>query len=150
MFLEVEHNPNFDGSYFLRFKEVGPARRVTHVKIYDRVSQGEWCEVTAWCDDSKTPLRPAYAQPVEDSGAGKSFLVFGGNWGIRLKPETTPGMWDLYNPQQWGEGYLLVADPRDLRFGQTFSLRSEGEGWFSSEEDGPQGVLETRAKKDSK
>lgn len=117
MFLEIENNPNFDGSYFLRFNEVGPPRIVTHVKYYDRVSQGEWCEVTGWCDDPEMPLRPAYAQPVEDSGAGMSFLLFGGNWGIRLKPEMNPEMWNLYNSQQWGEGYLLVADIRDLRFG---------------------------------
>ena len=100
MFLEVENNPNFDGSYFLRFHETGLARLITHVKSYDRVSQGEWCEVTGWSDDPEDPLKPAFAQPVEDSGSGTSFLVYGGNWGIRLKPETNPGAWDLYDPQQ--------------------------------------------------
>ncbi len=116
MFLEVESNPNFEGSYFLRFNELGPARVVTHIKSYDRKSQGEWCEVTGWCDDPEIPTGPVYAQPVEDSGAGASFLVFGGNWGIRLKPETNTGPWDLYDSQQWGEGYLLVADIGDFRF----------------------------------
>ncbi|MCA9462427.1 MAG: hypothetical protein KC563_12120 [Nitrospira sp.] len=118
MFLEVECNPNFEGSYFLHFQEVGPARIVTHVKYFDRISEGEWCTVTGWCDDPENSLGPASAQPVEDSGAGISFLVYGGNWGIRLKPEPNQGVWDLYDPQQWGEGYLLISDIRDLRFGQ--------------------------------
>lgn len=117
MFLEVENNPNFEGSYFLRFKEIGPARVVTHVKSYDRQSQGEWCEVTGWCDDPESPQVPAYAQPVEDSGAGASFLIFGGSWGMRLKPEKNTNQWDLYDSQQWGEGYLLIGDVRDLRYG---------------------------------
>ena len=119
VFLEIENNPNFDGSYFLRFHEMGPARLVTHVKSYDRLSRGEWCEVTGWSDDPDSPQVPAYAQAVEDSGAGASFLVFGGNWGIRLRPEQLLGPWDLYDTQQWGEGYLLIGDIRDLRFGET-------------------------------
>lgn len=116
MFLEVDNNPNFDGSYFLRFNEMGLAREVTHIKSYDRKPQGEWCQVTGWCDNPESPLCPAYAQQVEDSGAGNSYLIFGGNWGLRLKPEVGGGEWDLYDSRQWGEGYLLIGDIRDLRF----------------------------------
>ena len=32
MFLDIENNPNFEGSYFVRFNELGPPRLVTHVK----------------------------------------------------------------------------------------------------------------------
>lgn len=116
MFLEVEHNPNFEGSYFIRFKELGPPRPITHVKSYDRISQGEWCVVTGWCDDPDQPLCPAYAQRVEDSGAGSAFIVFGGNWGIRLKPENDPRDWNLHDCDQWGEGYLSLGEERDLRY----------------------------------
>ncbi len=115
MFLEVENNPNFDGSYFVRFKELEPPRPVTHVKSYDRTPRGEWCEVTGWCDDSDQPLCPAFAQKVEDSGAGLAFIIFGGNWGIRLKSEDSIGEWNLYDAAQWGEGYLLISEERDLR-----------------------------------
>ena len=116
MFLEVDNNPNFEGSLFLRFKELGPPRLVSHVKWYERISQGEWCEVVGWSDDPETPLCPAYAQKVEDSGAGAAFVVYGGNWGLRMKPEKNSGEWDLYNPDQWGEGYLSLGDERDLRY----------------------------------
>ena len=115
MFLEVENNPNFDGSYFVRFKELEPPRPVTHVKSYDRTPRGEWCEVTGWCDDPDQPFCPAYAQKVEDSGAGLAFIIFGGNWGIRLKSEDSIGEWNLYDAEQWGEGYLLISEERDLR-----------------------------------
>ena len=116
MFVEIESNPNFEGSYFLRFHEIGPPRPITHVKTYDRLSQGEWCEITGWCDDSEAFLCPAYAQMVEDSGAGVSYLIFGGNWGLRLKPEHCGSDWNLYDTGQWGEGYMVISDARDLRF----------------------------------
>ncbi len=116
MFLEVENNPNFEGSYFLRFKELGPPRLLTHVKSYERMSRGEWCEVTGCCDDPDQPFCPAYAQKVEDSGAGLTFIIFGGNWGIRLKSDGSIGEWSLYDVEQWGEGYLSIGEERDLRF----------------------------------
>jgi hypothetical protein len=116
MFLEIEQNSNFEGSYFVRFKEVGPPRQITHIKSYERASRGEWCEVTGWCDDLAHPLCPAYAQKVEDSGAGTSYIIFGGKWGIRLKPEAYAGEWNLHDADQWGEGYLSIGEERDLRF----------------------------------
>ncbi len=116
MFVEVEQNPNFEGSYFVRFNEIGPARQLTHVKSYERSSRGEWCEVTGWSDDSEQALCPAYAQKVEDSGAGVTYVIFGGNWGIRLRPEGQTGEWNLYDEEQWGEGYLSIGEERDLRF----------------------------------
>lgn len=116
MFVEVENNPNFEGSYFIRFNELGPPRILTHVKSYERLSRGEWCEVTGWSDNSEDPLCPAYAQKVEDSGAGSTYVIFGGNWGIRLRPEGHQREWDLYDEAQWGEGYLSIGEERDLRF----------------------------------
>ena len=116
MFIEVEGNSNCESSVFLRFKEVAPAQPVSHVKLYDRTLRGEWCAVTGWCDDDNQPLCPAYAQKVEDSGAGFTLLVFGGNYGIRLKPETSQENWDLGDPEQWGEAYLSLSDERDIRY----------------------------------
>ncbi|HBP88769.1 MAG TPA: hypothetical protein DD706_13845 [Nitrospiraceae bacterium] len=116
MFLEVEQNQNFESSYFMRFKEIGPPRQVSHVKSYDRTSKGEWCSVTGWCDDPDQSHCPAYAQKVEDSGAGSAFIVFGGNWGIRLKLESDTKRWSIDDPNQWGEGYLLLGEERDIRY----------------------------------
>jgi len=116
MYVEVESNSNCGNSVFLRFRELDLARPVGQVRVYDRVSTGEWCWVTGWQDDVSAPRCPAVAQPVEDSGAGVVYLVSGGNWGIRLKPLEPNEVWSLENPRQWGEAYLLLADRRDVRF----------------------------------
>ena len=116
MYVEVESNPNCGDSVFLRFRELGPARPVGQVRVYDRVSTGEWCWVTGWQDNPLAPCRLAVAQPVEDSGAGVGYLVSGGNWGLRLKLLESSEAWNLENPRQWGEAYLLLADPRDIKF----------------------------------
>lgn len=116
MFIEVESNPNCESSLFLRFKEVGPAKPVSHLKIYDRVPVGEWCAVTGWCDNESQPTCQAYAQLIEDSGAGYAYLVYGGIWGIRLQPESLKEPWAVNSSSQWGEPYLTLADERDLRY----------------------------------
>jgi hypothetical protein len=116
MYVEVEANPNCENSVFIRFRELGPARPVSQVRVCDRVSTGEWCRVTGWQEDPSTPLCPAVAQPVEDSGAGVAYLVSGGNWGVRLKPRDLDEDWSLGSPRQWGEAYLLMMDHRDIQF----------------------------------
>jgi hypothetical protein len=116
MLVEVESNPNCEQSFFARFHEVGSARTIVQVKSYERSAQGEWCWVTGWSDDPYRPCCPALAQIVEDSGAGLSHLVYGGLWGIRLKPVSLTEDWDMESPNQWGEPYLLLADPTDIKY----------------------------------
>ncbi len=118
MIIEVESNPNCEGSVFCRFKEAGPARQVLKVLTYERRSEGEWCWVTGWRDHAQDPCCPAYAQCVEDSGAGLTYVVFGGIYGVRLKPVTSDAEWGLQQPDQWGEPYLSLADPEALVFAE--------------------------------
>jgi hypothetical protein len=119
MFVEVESNPNCEQSVFARFKEAGPAKRVVQVRSNERDPQGEWCWITGWTDDAANHLCPAYAQLVEDSGAGLAYLVFGGLWGIRMKPVALAEAWDIDSLRQWGEPYLSLADAKDIRFEAT-------------------------------
>ena len=116
MIVEVESNENCEASVFARFKEAGPARPVTQVCLYDRNPAGEWCWVTGWRDDAQTPACVAYAQLVEDSGAGLTHLVYGGIYGLRFKPINIEEAWSLESPHQWGEAYLSLASDRDLRY----------------------------------
>ncbi len=116
MFVEVESSQNFEGSLFLRFKEQGPAKPLVQVKLYDRTVRGEWCDVIGWTDNDAEPLCGALAQPVEDSGAGFAYLVFGGVCGIRLKPVVVDEPWSVDSPNQWGESHLLLSDLSDLKF----------------------------------
>ncbi|GKS60395.1 hypothetical protein YTPLAS18_39220 [Nitrospira sp.] len=117
MIVEVESNENTETSVFARFKEAGPAKPVVQVRLYDRAPSGEWCWVTGWSDAPDAPSCPAYAQLVEDSGAGLAYLVYGGLYGLRFKPIEIDESWSLQSLNQWGEAYLLLADERDLRYG---------------------------------
>jgi hypothetical protein len=118
MVVEVESNPNCESSLYARFKESGPARRVEKVRTFERRAEGEWCWVTGWTGDPDNPRCQAQAQLVEDSGSGLTYLVFGGLWGIRLKPVALDEEWDLESRNQWGEPYLALADRRDLEYAQ--------------------------------
>jgi len=116
MIVEVESNDNCEASFFGRFKEAGPARPVSQVRLYDRSPAGEWYWVTGWSDSAESPLCPAYAQKVEDSGAGFAYLIVGGIYGLRFKPLIIDEPWSLTSPHQWGEAYLSLAGDRDLRY----------------------------------
>ena len=116
MIVEVESNDNCETSFFGRFKEAGPARQIIQAKLYDRNPTGEWYWVTGWSDDERAPVCAAYAQLVEDSGAGLTYLVFGGLYGLRFKPINSIEFWNLGSPHQWGETHLSLASDRDLRY----------------------------------
>ncbi len=116
MFVEVESNDNCEASIFARFKEAGPARPVLQVRLYDRNPGGEWSWVTGWSDNGQMPACQAYAQLVEDSGAGLAHLVYGGIYGLRFKPVNIEEPWNLESPHQWGEAYLSLASERDLMY----------------------------------
>ena len=118
MVVEVESNPNCESSLYARFKESGPVRRVEQVRTFERRAEGEWCWVTGWTDDPEQPRSPAHAQLVEDSGSGLTYVVFGGLWGIRLKPVVLDEDWNLESRNQWGEPYLALADQRDIRYAE--------------------------------
>ncbi len=115
MFIEVEENPNCETSVFLRFKELGPARRLRQVRSYERSARGEWCDVVGWTDQEDGSACQAMVQPVEESGRGAAYVVFGGLWGLRFRNEGAQESWSLDSPNQWGEAYLLLMDPHDLR-----------------------------------
>lgn len=116
MIVEVESNENCKDGFFARFKEAGPARPVSQVRLYDRNPAGEWYWVTGWSDNLETPACPAYAQRVEDSGSGLSHLIYGGIYGLRFKPVALEEPWNLLSSQQWGETHLSLSSERDLRY----------------------------------
>jgi hypothetical protein len=123
MILNIEENPNCETAEGVRFKTIGPPQPIKQVKMYDQDPEGVWCQITGWSDDPKNPICTAYAQKVEDSGDGEAYLLFGGPWGLRLKPinrhdqEKEEG-WALEHPKQWGEPYLILNDREDLTFSE--------------------------------
>lgn len=115
LLIEIEENPNCSESGSWRFKPLGSRRVALQTRTYDRTDDGEWCWVTGWTDRDEAPHCPAWVQPVEESGQGKSYLVYGGAWGIRLKPVEVDEAWSLESPNQWGAPHLLLADLADIK-----------------------------------
>lgn len=74
--LVEEHDEIPEGCSMI-FEAVGPARAVSRV-IYE---DAEWSVTAAFSGR----VAPAMVVPVSDSGAGTSYLVYGGDLGLRLK-----------------------------------------------------------------
>ena len=60
----------------------------------------------------------AYAVQVEDSSEGSAYVVYGGDWGLRLRPIESEAPWSLDDPNQSGETHLVLADREDLNQGR--------------------------------
>ena len=63
------------------------------------------CEIIGW--SSEGPVA-AYAAKVMDSGDGAVVLIFGGDEGIRLRPQNSSDDWSLESKSQWGEPCLML------------------------------------------
>jgi hypothetical protein len=114
VFLQIPENPNCDAMDAQVFQCRSAPRVVTHV-LCERSGVMEWCDVTGL--DEGGVRCPATACLVEDSGDGACYLVIGGEWGLRLRPEDSAGEWDLADRTQWGATYfLLPGDESALRF----------------------------------
>ena len=111
---EIEENRNCRPSDMMRFREVGPPRKVLQVRLYQDDPNGKLFWVTGWTDREAAPTTAAFVQPVEDSGSGMVYLLYGGNCGVRFKPADREAPWDLNDPSQWGEPFLLLGDSQDL------------------------------------
>lgn len=107
MFLTVEvDDPTFTEPVSLQFRRCGPLVRATGVDID---GSGRRCArgLSRRPDGSLDVAAPVWACPVEDSGAGVSWLVFGGNAGLWLAPGGVR-VPDLVDASQLVEAYVLV------------------------------------------
>ena len=114
IFLEVEENSNCGYLPLLVYeahREPVPIGRV-HLEEPDR-PPGVYL-VTGWSSEGNGTSRPAMYAPVSDSGQAVVHLVYGDDWGIRLKPLGSQEDWDLESPSQWGEPYLMRIDEGDI------------------------------------
>ena len=85
--VQVEEHEDLPEGCGLRFRAQGETRVVTRIR-YESESgvDGEWTLVGARSDGT---TQPAMATPVDDSGAGISILIVGGDHGLRLLSATT-------------------------------------------------------------
>ncbi len=105
--IEVAQNPNCQASGQFYFAELGPPKVVVALITSDRGREIR-CEVAGV--DAPGCFVRAHASKIADSGAGFAFLIHGGDWGLRFRPEThADEAWDLNNSHQWGEAFKVYG-----------------------------------------
>jgi hypothetical protein len=108
LFLTVEvEDDTFTEPLQLTFRRIGAVQRALRVDL-DGAGPRRARGLVRRADGSLDADAPAWACPVEDSGAGVSWLVFGGNAGLWLAPEGA-GAPDLEDRSQTVEAYVLVG-----------------------------------------
>ncbi len=110
--VEVEANPNCEGiDQFVR-NELGPPRAIVAINA-EVNGKDSLCDVVGVGADGQWV--PAYACKVADSSDAFAFLIQGGAWGIRMRPEAyRHESWDLKNKHQWGEPFKLYGSEEDI------------------------------------
>lgn len=112
--VEVEANDNTPMMAQQVYKNLGLPFRVRQVRIYEGEPEGKLHDITGWSSgDGGTPVE-AYAVHIEDSSAGDAYLVYGGDWGVRLRPAGSESNWDIGDAEQFGETHLVLAADEDL------------------------------------
>lgn len=106
--IEVEANPNCGEYPQMAYAEVEPPKEVKRVHI-EKNGKVEECWVTSVEEGGE--FTSAKAAKVTDSGSGFAYVIFGGQWGVRLQQEDPKyHPWDFNNHDQWGEPYLLIGE----------------------------------------
>ena len=93
--VEVEPNPSCPMSANQVFKNLGDPFAVAQVRIFEGEPGGRLCAVTGWSSAADGTPVAAYAVAVEDSSAGTAYIVYGGDWGIRLRSADATPQWRL-------------------------------------------------------
>ena len=114
IYLEVEENENCAYMPMMVYEARRRPVPIRQVKISEMGKVEGIYEVTGWSSaDGGSPC-PAMYVPVSDSGAVEVHLIFGGDWGVRLRPADSGEGWGPGDPKQYGEPYLMLMDEEDV------------------------------------
>lgn len=104
--IEVEESENSLFGVTRSFHAMEDPRPISKVAAFAPDGSEGVFYVTGWSPDGPVP---AFAALVDDSGEGSVLLVYGGEEGIRLRPDASTLAWSLDEPSQWGEPFLLLS-----------------------------------------
>ena len=116
--VQVELNDSSLMSADQVYKNLSDPFPVVGVRLHEGEPGGTPCAVTGWSSENGGSPIEAYAVQVEDSSEGSAYVVYGGDWGLRLRPAESEGPWSLSDPSQTGETHLVLADRQDLTEGR--------------------------------
>lgn len=112
MQIEIEPNPNCEGSEQFEFETLGPAKAISAIRVGAEGKESVCDIIGVEKDGSFTGVT---AVKIADSGNGIAYLIRGGAWGVRLRPaEYREEPWDLSNRHQWGEPFKIYGSEEDL------------------------------------
>jgi len=112
--VEVEANDNTPMMAQQVYKNLGLPFRVSGVRIYEGEPEGRQHDIVGWSSvDGGSPV-DAYAVRIEDSSAGAAVLIYGADWGVRLRPADSDAAWSIEDPDQFGETHLVLSSDEDL------------------------------------
>jgi hypothetical protein len=112
--VDVEANDNTPMMAQQVYKNLGVPFRVARVRIFEGEPEGRLFAITGWSSAEGGSPAPAYAVQVEDSSAGAAYLVYGGDWGVRLRPADSDAPWGMQEAQQFGETHLVLSSLEDI------------------------------------
>jgi hypothetical protein len=112
--VEVEANDNTPMMAQQVYKNAGVPFPVSHVRIYEGEPDGQLWAITGWTSNNGGSPTMAYAVQIDDSSEGSAYLVYGGDYGVRLRPADSDEAWDIDSADQWGETHLVLSSEDDL------------------------------------
>ena len=118
IYIEVEENDNCEYMPMLAYEARDEPAPITRVRLFEPDHPHGVYRVAGWSSDGDGTPGPALYAPVSDSGQAAVHLVYGGDWGVRMKPDGDDRDWDIDNPDQWGEPYLMLTDKADILLDQ--------------------------------
>ncbi len=114
IYLEVEENENCTYMPMMAYEALRESVPVARVRLDEMGKAPGVYEVAGWSSEGGGKPCPAMYAPVSDSGAAEVHLIYGGDWGVRLKPVDSDEEWDVNSPNQYGEPYLMLIDEADV------------------------------------
>ncbi|MDA1279274.1 MAG: hypothetical protein O3B95_04440 [Chloroflexi bacterium] len=106
--LDIEDNENsgyFPVQVYETQSEPTSAKMIT---VPDIPGSNRPFEVVGWCSDNGGEPCEVTAVLVGDSGSGQALMIYGGDYGIRLRPASSNTPWSLSSPDQQGEPFMLL------------------------------------------
>ena len=114
IFLEVEENANCEYMPLLVYEAHRDPVPIFRVNLEEPGRPPGTYSVTGWSSEGGGSPCPAMYAPVSDSGQAVAHLVYGGDWGIRFRPDDSGEPWSVDSADQWGEPYLILAQEGDI------------------------------------
>ena len=110
IYLEVEENSNCDYMPLMLYEAHSEPVAIHKIILDDPEKDPGTYDVVGWSSTAGGSPCEALYLPVSDSGQAVVHLVYGGDWGIRLRKEGSNEGWDVTNGKQYGEPYLMLMD----------------------------------------